>query len=104
MEERAFDLIEWEPPPERLRYCDFNNTKSEDSVKGRDICMVMTEVMSMCDFEADENDKILYPVTTGSKDAAEAKFPLSLKRIYDEHFNNVRLMEMIKRAQRNVSK
>ena len=55
--------------------------------------------MSMCDFEADENDEFLYPVTTGSKDAAEAKFPLCLKRMYDEHFNNAYLMEMIKRAQ-----
>ena len=89
---------------ERLRYFFFDDKESEDSVKGCDNGMVMTEIMSICDFEADENDEILYPVTTGSKDAAEAKFPLSLKRMYDDQFNDTRLMEMIKRYQRNVSK
>ena len=62
LEDRAFDLVEGEPPMERLRYFFFDDEESEDSVKGCDNCMVMTETMSMCDFEADENDEIL-PVT-----------------------------------------
>ena len=66
--------------------------------------MVMTEVLSMCDFEADEFDDVLYPVSTRAKDAAEAKFPLSLKKMRDDQLNDKDLKKKIERAQRSGSK
>ena len=81
MKHMDFDVVEWEPPFKRLLYCDFDDKKNEDSIRGKDIAMVMTQVMSHCNFEADEFDEFLYPVATRAKTEAESKFPLSMHRM-----------------------
>ena len=104
MKHMDFDLIEWEPPPKQLRYCDFDDKKNIDSLHGKDIAMVMTQVMSRCDFEADAFDDVLYPISSRAQVAAELKFPLSMQRLKEDQMNNTEFIAVVNRVQRSGGK
>ena len=104
MKSMAFDVIDWEPPKQRLRYCDFDDKYSDDSIRGKDIGMVMTQVMSHCEFEADEFDDFLYPVATRAKVDAESKFPLSMHRMATDQMDDDNFMATVNRVQKTGCK
>ncbi len=104
MKSMAFDMIDWERLKQQLCYCDFDNKNNEDSIRGKDIAMVMTQVMSHCNFEPDEFDDFLYPIATRAKVEAELKFPLSMHQMATDQMEDDTFSATVNRVQQSGSK
>ena len=66
-----------------------------------DINMVMTQVMSQCNFESDCFDDSLYPINTADFDEADEIFPLSMKQIAWDQMNDEKLVSDVQKHIKN---
>ena len=89
MEEKEYDVIQWEKSKQRLRYTD-GTTES--------IFVTMTKLMSGNNFEPGDFDETLYPVSTRAQKEFDDLYPLSVKRMQDDQLSDAKLLRTVKKS------